>query len=132
MIQKRLFTDDPHLTEFYRKHLQSETWKMKRREVRRRSEGRCEQRWGGKRCPNRATEVHHITYDHLGDERLSEMMDVCRSCHEAIEQAKRDARKMKAVVTFAEKKHGKDWLDAWDYDEVENEFDEWAERNSAA
>lgn len=30
----------------------------------------------------RATEVHHLTYEHCGDEFLWELVAICRSCHE--------------------------------------------------
>jgi len=129
MSEQKMFPDDPNLTEFYRKHLLSETWKAKRSEVRKRSEGRCEHYWGTKRCPHPATEVHHLDYFTVGNERLSSLKHMCRDCHQWVEAEKRADRKMRAVCTFAEKKHGINWPDMWDYTEVENEFDEWKERN---
>jgi 5-methylcytosine-specific restriction endonuclease McrA len=30
----------------------------------------------------RAVEVHHLTYERLGEERLTDLVALCRSCHE--------------------------------------------------
>lgn len=36
-----------------------------------------------------ATEVHHVTYAHLGDEPLFDLRSVCHECHEAITEMDR-------------------------------------------
>ena len=41
-----------------------------------RAQGLCE---GCRRRP--ATEVHHLTYEHVGDELLWELKAVCDHCH---------------------------------------------------
>lgn len=61
----------------YEDYLQSEQWMYKREKVFERCKGLCE----GCR-ENRATAVHHLTYDHLGKELLWELAAVCTECHE--------------------------------------------------
>ena len=33
-------------------------------------------------CTNEATDVHHLTYERLGKERLDDLQALCRKCHE--------------------------------------------------
>ncbi|HEY7195460.1 MAG TPA: hypothetical protein VH439_17085 [Gemmatimonadales bacterium] len=40
----------------------------------------------GDRCRHRATQVHHKTYERLGDERMEDLVACCRSCHRAVEK----------------------------------------------
>lgn len=61
----------------YKRYLASREWALLKRQVRERSAGRCE------RCRNAdMDEVHHLTYQHVGHERLYELQAVCRPCHE--------------------------------------------------
>jgi len=65
----------------YEKYLQSPEWKAKRRLVFKRCGGVCEG------CGEiRATEVHHLTYEHLGNELLWELAAACRDCHERVHE----------------------------------------------
>ncbi len=65
----------------YHEHvtLMSPKWRALRELVFARAGGICE--GCGKR---RAVQVHHLTYDHLGDEFLWELRAVCRECHERV------------------------------------------------
>ena len=63
----------------YESHLRSDKWNDIRRRVIERSGGICE----GCRM-NRGQHVHHLTYDHLGNELLFELVFLCRQCHELI------------------------------------------------
>ena len=65
----------------YEAYLLSEAWRNKRAEALRRDEGVCQ---GCRARP--ATQVHHLTYSHLGDELLFELISVCADCHERIHQ----------------------------------------------
>jgi hypothetical protein len=65
--------------EWYSKYLLTPTWKAKRASVMERAGGICE---GCRR--NRATQVHHTTYAHVGDELLFELVAVCDSCHRTL------------------------------------------------
>lgn len=52
-------------------------WKGLRAAVMRRCSGRCEG------CDNAdAQDVHHLTYRHMGDEFLFELVGLCRACHD--------------------------------------------------
>lgn len=37
-------------------------------------------------CTGRATEVHHLTYEHVGNEPLFDLASVCSSCHRQISE----------------------------------------------
>lgn len=63
--------------ERYRRYLQSDTWKTKRKAVLRAAGFRC------RRCGAPATEVHHETYKRIYKERLSDLTALCSKCHEA-------------------------------------------------
>lgn len=58
-------------------YLQSDAWRDKRAAVMDRANGLCE---GCRQRP--ATQVHHLTYAHHGNELLWELVAVCRGCHE--------------------------------------------------
>lgn len=60
----------------YKEYLASDEWKAKRTKVRRRARGWCE------RCKvRRRVDVHHLSYAHLGNEPLTDLVAVCRECH---------------------------------------------------
>ena len=63
----------------YRRYLASADWQSVRERVLRRAWGTCE---GCLEAP--ATEVHHRTYAHVGDELLFELVAICRPCHERL------------------------------------------------
>ena len=60
----------------YSRYLASPEWAAKRRLVLKRAGGLCEG------CGiARATDAHHLTYDHKYEELLFELVAVCRPCH---------------------------------------------------
>lgn len=61
----------------YKQYLQSEHWKELRETKLMESNGRCQK---CKRTSN--LQVHHLTYDRKGCERLSDLMVLCERCHE--------------------------------------------------
>ena len=63
--------------ERYRRYLQSDAWKAKRKSVLQASGFRCRQ------CGAPATEVHHETYKRIYKEQLSDLTALCSKCHEA-------------------------------------------------
>lgn len=69
--QKREFDD------WYATYRGSPEWKRRRDLVMRRCGGICE---GCGESP--AAVVHHLTYDHVGDELLFELVGVCDRCHD--------------------------------------------------
>lgn len=63
----------------YRAYLNSSEWKAKRQQVLERDQYRCQG------CLNtRATQVHHLTYDNVGDELLFQLISVCDACHDRL------------------------------------------------
>lgn len=50
---------------------------MKRRKIIDRCNGRCE---GCGEAP--VAQVHHLTYEHVGDEFLFELVGLCNRCHD--------------------------------------------------
>lgn len=61
----------------YHRWLESDAWEEIRRRVGCRNGGRCEA------CGERPIQdVHHLNYDHLGDERDEDLRGLCRPCHE--------------------------------------------------
>lgn len=67
---------DPEWRARYNEHLASDKWKDLRNKVFRRQSGIC----AG--CESGAVEhVHHLTYAHMGDEFLFELLGLCIDCH---------------------------------------------------
>ena len=65
----------------YRAHLASPAWQSKRQKVLERAAGFCE----GCRSPffsRSVIHVHHLTYEHMGDELLYELVALCVPCHQ--------------------------------------------------
>lgn len=61
----------------YNEYLKTPAWQERRRKVLARAKGVCE--GCGERPP---VQVHHKTYEHVGDEFLWELAAVCMPCHE--------------------------------------------------
>ena len=80
--QLRLFAEqreaqDERWQAWYQEYLGTTAWHNRRSLVLRRANGICEG------CMEaHATEVHHLTYAHAGNEFLWELKAVCRDCHE--------------------------------------------------
>jgi 5-methylcytosine-specific restriction endonuclease McrA len=71
----------------YERYLESEEWQAKRRQVFARCKGVCEG------CLRRAArQVHHLTYDRVGNELLEDLLGVCRGCHETFHGKTLDAK----------------------------------------
>ena len=60
----------------YQEYLQSDTWKSKRERVLRRDDYLCQAC-----CHAKAVQVHHKTYEFIGDEPLYQLISVCIECH---------------------------------------------------
>lgn len=61
----------------YQRYLASREWACLKKQVRGRSGGWCE------RCIEReAKQVHHLTYERIGRERLEDLQHLCKPCHE--------------------------------------------------
>jgi len=61
----------------YNKYLDSEEWKIIKKKVMERAGGICEL------CKTqKADQVHHLTYERVGKERLEDLKAVCFECHD--------------------------------------------------
>jgi len=65
----------------YDPYLRSPAWAQRRRLVLKRAGGVCE--GCGERPP---TQVHHLTYEHVGTEFLFELAAVCDECHDRLHE----------------------------------------------
>ena len=63
----------------YKNYLESPAWKVKRDKVIERDGGQCV-------CGTQATEVHHKTYNNIGKEPLSDLVALCKECHERVHE----------------------------------------------
>lgn len=70
----------------YDRYLASPEWGKRRRQVLARAKGSCE--GCGEHPP---TEVHHLTYEHVGHEFLFELVALCEACHQRIHADDGDA-----------------------------------------
>lgn len=75
----------------YDGYLQSTAWERKRDLVLRRDDYRCQANVD-ERCARTASQVHHLTYAHLGQEPLFDLIAVCTPCHGAITAMDRERR----------------------------------------
>lgn len=71
----------------YQEYLKSDTWKSKRERVLERDAHTCQAC-----CSRKATQVHHLTYQHVFKEPLFELVSVCEVCHKAITAMDRERR----------------------------------------
>jgi len=66
----------------YRLYLKSHAWKQRRWGVLRRAGNKCQL------CPATThLEVHHVTYNRVGAERIEDMRCLCRTCHQSLEES---------------------------------------------
>lgn len=68
----------------YQDYLRSPQWRRKRERRLAMDRWQCQARLDG--CVERATEVHHLTYDHRYNEPLFDLVSVCRPCHRRISE----------------------------------------------
>lgn len=77
-----------HFEKFtYARYRQSKKWKALRDQVRKRAGFKCQ--GCGATAQEKLLEVHHKTYERLGDERLEDLVLMCQRCHATEHQWKR-------------------------------------------
>jgi hypothetical protein len=60
----------------YHKYLASREWALLKEQTKSRSRGKCE------RCTTGTHDAtHHISYEHLGNETIDDLLGVCEACH---------------------------------------------------
>lgn len=70
---------DSYYKQAHEAYISSPAWKERRRLVMDRAQGHCE---GCRKAA--ASEVHHLSYEHLGHEFLFELVALCRDCHSRV------------------------------------------------
>lgn len=68
--------------EEYRDYLKSDKWKFIRSIRFNLDDGLCQH--CGIKLNDTEAHCHHLTYDRLGDEDISDVVTLCRSCHDAV------------------------------------------------
>ncbi len=79
----------------YKEYLQSDHWKSIRLELNRRWPDIC-----CLTCGDRNYQVHHITYEWIGYEKLSDLIPLCPHCHQLYHDLYRIVGKTKAKVYY--------------------------------
>jgi len=60
----------------YEDYMQSMAWYRKKKKIYERANGKCE------RCgSNFRVEVHHLSYENIGNEKDGDLIVLCRKCH---------------------------------------------------
>jgi hypothetical protein len=77
---RQQFREKSDFSRWYDRYLKSRSWQEKRLKVLHRSQFRCE----GCGADNKATQVHHLTYENVGYEFLFQLVAVCKDCHKNI------------------------------------------------
>ena len=69
---------------FYHKYMKSDIWKKKRAEIIKRDGYKCT----NPKCGSAINlVVHHTTYEHLGYEDDTELITLCKKCHEKLHES---------------------------------------------
>lgn len=84
---------------------------------------------------NHELEVHHLHYDTLGHESPSDLVVVCKSCHEKLDRKRAREGRRKSLEAYeeagfqawAEKVYGEGWAMYHEESEVWEAFLEWLE-----
>jgi hypothetical protein len=77
--------------ERYDEYLRSEEWLALRQQVLRRDKYRCRHTGKASR-PGDPLQVHHLTYERVGAERLDDLITLCRSAHRRLHEQKAAGR----------------------------------------
>ena len=113
--------ENPRQTSAYRSYMASDAWRQKKVDIINKRGRICEH------CGTAGhVELHHKTYDRLGNEADEDLELLCKNCH-AMADAKREAstRYENARHTYMRKKYGEGYrLNK----HMIEEFDKWFEK----
>lgn len=101
----------------YQAYLQSFSWRF-RRWLRLNYAGhKCE------KCGRRdRLQCHHLNYERLGKERLSDLQILCTDCHALADE---ERRYNKGLQTYSVKRWGDNWQSVVSAEYARAEFDKW-------
>lgn len=71
----------------YNEYLNSPEWTARRNKILKRDKYQCKAR--RLHCTHNATQVHHLNYSNVGNEADSDLMSVCKTCHDEITEDSR-------------------------------------------
>jgi len=115
----------------YSKVISSARWKKLRLQRIASAKGRCE-RCGRWPTYSRELELHHRTYERLGNELPDDVELLCVPCHKVADRQREHATAVRswdrAVEGWARKVYGDEGLFGMDWDVVEARFERWLER----
>ena len=64
----------------------------------------CRDKYMCQACLNQtATQAHHLTYDHVFNEALFDLIAICRDCHEKISESEKFSRMIKKAMSHQRK-----------------------------
>jgi len=139
-LEQSFVYGSPAFRRAYKRYNSSAEWRRRKKDVRKRAEDRCEWKVRGVRCPNPGVDVHHLTYERFTNEPLTDLLFVCKGCHDIADRA-REERNGRNFAAFCEErrretseatffqKHFKDddWLTHYlcDPDRYDDVFSNW-------
>lgn len=101
----------------YELYLKSEKWKQIRIRKFKQVGRKCEV------CGSKKNlQCHHLNYERLGKERLSDLQILCTDCHAIADEERRYS---KGLQTYCTKKWGPDWQSVVTPEYARAEFDKW-------
>ncbi len=116
----------------YNEYLQSEEWQAIRRRAIEHACGVCEE------CgETESLEVHHLHYETLGHESISDLQVLCPLCHAEADDERREENQRQfdedrlesRAEGWAYKVYGSDWHLTRDMNEIIDKFQEWLDEN---
>ena len=108
----------------YNEYMASSAWHEKRSLILRRADGRCE------RCETSTTrlEVHHRHYKNFGNEKLTDLLGVCRECHVVLDQEREAVNRITRLGAWMTAVHGKRWEKRYGWPQAEQMFSDWLKK----
>lgn len=112
----------------YLAYMQSDKWRLTRMEALGLAGGKCA------RCgTTEQLEVHHLTYERLGQELPADLTVLCLPDHKAAHaEADRLRRYQARLNGWASRRYGVEWAERIGYEDVAAEFDDWLWVNDEA
>lgn len=123
--------DDRRHSAEYRTYLDSVAWEKRRARMIAVAGHRCQS------CgATTGLEVHHLTYNRLGEERDSDLEVLCPPCHVRADRERAASTRRRVehrrFEGWAAKVYGDDWGQYEDESEVRERYERWLERKGLA
>ena len=86
------------MTKDYKEYLKSEKWQKIRKTAFSQRGKKCEV------CQSvKSLHIHHLTYDRIFNESLSDLQILCRKCHEKVHDIQKKVNRKKSKLSLAQK-----------------------------